>query len=232
MYLRKFLLGALVAAIGAFAAPSRSEATFMLRLTDTGTGDAVTISDGDGDGVIGFIGSVGGTSNWTINITAARSKPNVGSASAPELRLTTTSETTGGGGTLRIEVSDVDFGPTANPLPLTIISNSADPLTGPTTTDLFLDLANSDFNMVTQVGSGLSGSGVFDVQETANATTDTQFSLNLVTTVTHTGANTSQFDSSVTSVPAPAGLILAATAVPFLGLLRRRMRKPEVTTAA
>jgi hypothetical protein len=33
-------------------------------------------------------------------------------------------------------------------------------------------------------------------------------------------------------VPAPAGLILAATALPFVGLLRRRLRKPEATTAA
>jgi hypothetical protein len=33
-------------------------------------------------------------------------------------------------------------------------------------------------------------------------------------------------------VPAPAGLILAATALPFAGLLRRRLRRPEATTAA
>lgn len=37
---------------------------------------------------------------------------------------------------------------------------------------------------------------------------------------------------NVTAVPAPAGLILAATALPFVGLLRRRLRRPEATTAA
>jgi len=33
-------------------------------------------------------------------------------------------------------------------------------------------------------------------------------------------------------VPAPAGLVLLATALPFAGLLRRRLRKSEVATAA
>jgi hypothetical protein len=42
-----------------------------------------------------------------------------------------------------------------------------------------------------------------------------------------------QFQGSVNAVvPAPAGLILAATALPFVGLLRRRLRKPEATIAA
>jgi hypothetical protein len=47
--------------------------------------------------------------------------------------------------------------------------------------------------------------------------------------------NLPQIQASVDStviVPAPAGLILAATALPFVGLLRRRLRKPEATTAA
>ncbi len=37
---------------------------------------------------------------------------------------------------------------------------------------------------------------------------------------------------AIVSAPAPAGLILAATALPFAGLLRRRLRKSELATAA
>ena len=38
--------------------------------------------------------------------------------------------------------------------------------------------------------------------------------------------------TTVTQTPAPAGLFLAAGAVPFLGLLRRRLRAPETTVEA
>jgi len=49
--------------------------------------------------------------------------------------------------------------------------------------------------------------------------------------------NGSAFVSSIPGdnlliTPAPAGLILAATGLPFLGLLRRRMRRTETTVAA
>jgi hypothetical protein len=48
------------------------------------------------------------------------------------------------------------------------------------------------------------------------------------------GANSSAdfTGSSVVAAPAPAGLILAASGLPFFGLLRRRLRRPETTTAA
>jgi hypothetical protein len=233
MFRNKFLIGALVAAVAAMIAPAKSEAAFKMRLTDTVTLTTVEILDGNADGIITFNGTLGGTSTWTVNITTSRSKPNVGSASNPELRLSTTNMSSAGGGTLKIEVSDTDFGTSSSPIPFTIISNSADANTGTVATSLFIDLGNGDYASATQVGVGLSGSGVFNVSEVGNATTDLAFSLNLITTVTHTGSSTSQFDSSVASaVPAPAGLVLIATAVPFLALFRRKMRKPEVTTAA
>jgi hypothetical protein len=47
--------------------------------------------------------------------------------------------------------------------------------------------------------------------------------------------SSASFSSSAMAVsvaPAPAGLIMAATALPFFGLLRRRLRKSEVANAA
>lgn len=41
-----------------------------------------------------------------------------------------------------------------------------------------------------------------------------------------------QVNSVVTAAPAPAGLIMLAGALPFAGLLRRRLRKSELATAA
>lgn len=46
------------------------------------------------------------------------------------------------------------------------------------------------------------------------------------------GASANFNTSAIVSAPAPAGLILAATALPFAGLLRRRLRKSELATAA
>ncbi len=63
-------------------------------------------------------------------------------------------------------------------------------------------------------GSNYTMSSTYDLYIAANATVDFQV------------------NSVVTAAPAPAGLIMLAGALPFAGLLRRRLRKSELATAA
>jgi hypothetical protein len=96
------------------------QATLSLRLDD-GSGSIVTITDnepGDEDPIVGSIaysGSVG--FNWIIAAAGGTSKPALGSASAPELALSTL-DFCFGAGTLDIQLSDTDF---VNSPPMTFI---------------------------------------------------------------------------------------------------------------
>jgi hypothetical protein len=66
----------------------------------------------------------------------------------------------------------------------------------------------------------------------------TSYNLTETIGINLTAANTNgngvsfQMNTVVTPAPAPAGLIMVATMLPFAGLLRRRLRKSEVATAA
>jgi hypothetical protein len=64
--------------------------------------------------------------------------------------------------------------------------------------------------------------------------TSNPFSMDQTFTITLQANESVKFQGTaqVVPVPAPAGLILAATALPFASLLRRRLRRPEATTAA
>src|SRR5208282_5572230 len=87
---------------------SKALAVLQLTLTDD-LGNTVTITDnGPGDtdptvGSISFVGAVGSNPNWYINVTGGLSKPVLGSASAPELDITTLNYSYGAG-TLDIQL--------------------------------------------------------------------------------------------------------------------------------
>jgi hypothetical protein len=86
----------------------------------------------------------------------------------------------------------------------------------------------------TPVISLTSGGPAADGDETVNFIRPVSYDLIQTVDLTLNRDNSAQFDmlTRVNPVPAPAGLILAATALPFVGLIRRRLRKPEATTAA
>src|SRR5262245_42911445 len=202
----RVLLVPVIGLFGVLWTSTQCAGSLQMRLDD-GVNPVVTVTDLDADGFLNFSGAIPG-SIWTVNVSTSRSKPNVGSASRPELRLTTTNMNSVGSGTLTISVSDTDFGPTLNPLPVAIRSSSSDPFTGAVTTKAFIDLANTAFNTVLQIGPTLIGSGVYTLEGSGIRPSDGQFSLNLVTTVTHTGVSTSQFDSALSTLPEPATMAI------------------------
>ena len=95
----------------------------------------------------------------------------------------------------------------------------------------------------TAFGSGVTNSATVTLPQPAFSQTLSSvlggstgdYSITNVINVSGLGAGQTVGNLSIESTvvaPAPAGLILAATALPFVGLLRRRLRRPEATTAA
>jgi hypothetical protein len=218
---RRFMMAAIVAGIATLAGPSRSEAALTLRLSD-GVNPTVTVVDGDNDGVVVFNGAIG---TWTINVTTGISKPNLGPAT---MDLNSVNVTNSSGGTLTIDLSDDGFvGPHSGHV-LGVggtTSGSVSFMAAGGNSNTLFDLSNAssvlNFNSSPYAGTALLPSGGND-----------PYSLTIRAVITHTGAGATSFNAELEPVPAPAGLILAATALPFVGLLRRRLRRQETTTAA
>jgi hypothetical protein len=96
-----------------------------------------------------------------------------------------------------------------------------------------LDSTAGPNNAVTSLS--VSGAGSSDSDVVAFNPSNTPYFITQDFGITLAGLNQTfgaSASGTITAVPAPAGLILAATALPFVGLLRRRLRKPEATTAA
>ena len=214
------------------AGPATSRADFVLRvdfgnngswehtITDNGAGD-LDLTDG-----LILASTPGG--GFTIMVNTGSSKPNL----APgHLDLANVS-VSGGAGTVAIELTDTDFaGPSADyefaagGTTHGIVTFEA----GGTSSNTEFDLSNSTGVMNTVPGGGNS----FTAFGTFPSDGQNPYSLTIRAIITHAGAqDATSFNASLQPVPAPAGLILAATALPFVGLLRRRLRRPEATTAA
>src|SRR5262245_43998367 len=91
----RLLLLPVVGLAGILWTSTQCAGALQMRLDD-GVNPAITVTDLDGDGFLNFSGPIPG-SIWIVNVSTSRSKPNVGSASKPELRLTTTNQSTGAG---------------------------------------------------------------------------------------------------------------------------------------
>jgi len=210
-------MAAIVAGIATLAGPSTSQAEFKLRLTQGAT--VVELTDVDNDGVISFNGVVG---SFTVNVSTGISKPVLGPATMDLNSINV------GVGTLTIELTDTDFVGPAPGYNLDVggtTNGTAAFLAGGTNSNDEYDISNPSPELVFN-SSPYAGSAFLTSQG------DDPYSLTIRAVITHQTFGGSSFDAELSPVPAPAGLILAATALPFVGLLRRRLRKPEAASAA
>jgi hypothetical protein len=228
---RRLMMAAIVAGIAVLVGPSTSEAAFKLRLSDDNGATWTTVEDQvllpvpDSNPTVGAVTFIGSVGAFTVNVTTGVSKPVLSSGI---MDLNSINVTSVGGGTLLVELTDTDF---AGPAPGYSFhvggttSGSASFEAGGTNSNAEFDLSNSTGPIAVSApafsfSSGFASGG-------ANP-----FSLTIRAIITHSGPGNTSFNAELRPVPAPAGLILAATALPFVGLLRRRLRKPEATIAA
>lgn len=238
MRIRNYLPLAAAALVGAavLGTPTRADASFQMKLisssagtltiSDGGPGDSLnTLGAGTPDGGIIFMGSWGA---YNIQVNTGESKPILGGAANPEMDLNYSITRTAGGApeTLTLEISDTDF--TTSPIGMNMLYGGTN---GSGVTSSFLagtGLNNTEFNTgdangtVGPFGSGaFSGTSGFGVPNNSG-----NYSLTISVTIVNNGSTgVSSGDANINAVPAPAGLLLAATGLPMLGFgtwIRRR----------
>ena len=239
MFRRRFLMAAIVAGIATLAGPATSGAAFTVTITSGA--NTLTIVDGDGNDSNGTAGRIDFDNAllfgaFDIEVSASTNSPGgfipgfgpAGRISSNTLNVvsngsltTLTIETFSDGFSIfdvndnvtvlnRLSASALDGGATATGVTELI---SATPSTTPVAS-----LNDVGFNQTSM--NAVLNSDPFAIRNTMtlnNLVSNAEQNVTLTSTVV---------------VPAPAGLILAATALPFVGLLRRRLRRPEATTAA
>lgn len=231
MFRLSFWKAAIVAAIAALAGPAVSQAGFTVTVSNGTNSHTFVSSDGHNINDSVQLGSL------LVSIDASTNAPgsdglgtissqtldvkNVGGAMAATT-LTVTSEATG----FNLEKAPFSV--------LTAMSSSKLKGTGE---------GYTSFDGTKVAGSDVSLSGPGYAESTATVTTGpSQFALSntmiLHLNATSGGSATSPLslanvtlDTEVVAAPAPGGLILALTAVPFLGAIRRRLRKPVTEVA-
>jgi hypothetical protein len=245
MFRSKFLMAATVAAIAALAGPATSQAGFTIHISDD-------------LGNIPFNAVVGGNSynnntivmgGLKINITLTSNAPGNNSNSQVDTAAISVSTTAGGIPATKLTISVISdtFLNAPGLVGATLFtsmgfSNLQNLGITPTATASGFSTINglhvvgSDVSVPDVLGSSTSSVPLFV------ASPYTLGNTMILDLHAYSGEPTGQANVNITSfldgqgnfqiTPAPAGLILAATALPFVGLLRRRLRKPEATTAA
>jgi hypothetical protein len=247
MFRWRFLTAAVAAAVVALASPTTGRAAFTITLSATGYEDIV-ITDGVASGSNGDTASETGSIQWNngsvfggyykINVTAdqiAGDLPLYGYAGQIQTITTTVEKLKDGSApVLTIKVHDTAFDLAGtkyflqNELTGTVTSAS-----GSVAAKSFIESDETALAYVNKTQSSDTTDKSVDV--TANP-----FSLGNVMTISSLGdkgtasvtlTTTAVADPGVNPVPAPTGLIMAVTAVPFFGLIRRRLRQTTAPTA-
>jgi hypothetical protein len=251
---RRFVVAALVAATGLLISPSSAVAGFQVTLyAPGGPVGGVTIIDGgagDDDSSANNVIKINGATVGTYTFSGIQLS-NTNTSGTPTLAFVGTSALADGtgAGTIQIVASANGFTLPVSPPDIIAISNAtfqAQPEnTGSyaVSLDSRLDTSNAlatASGVGTLIGSdagAISATGVVALSDLRNiGSVSAPYTLNftLTATTSNSGRNVIDIDGGLQlrPVPAPAGLILAATALPFVGVLRRRLRRPEVVTAA
>jgi hypothetical protein len=229
MFRRKFLMAAIVAAIAVISAPAKSQAGFVITVSDGTNPDLTFVS---GTNLIFGSDTLG---DYTITVSGFANSP--GGLVSLLSNTTIGVVTTGPAAAVTLTITAVVDGFTNIPAATGVhvfTSLSASILEGSAT-------GHTELNGAPVVGSAVAipGPGQDDANSIGTIPSNPYdlgnvmvLSLDAYTGTTLSQRATVGLDSNLTAVPAPAGLILAATALPFVGLLRRRLRKPEATIAA
>jgi len=220
---RNFLPLAAAVLIGAatLGAPTQAHAAFTLTLHETGFSDVTITDNGVGDaslatGVISFSGSFG---DFNVQVTTGSSNSTSGTQPA-QLTINSLSITGASSSSLRLTLTDTGF--TAPSSGLAGVRNQLSSTQIPQGTTV-----TYQSTVAGTATPQLSLNGVGGVVGFASVNIGaTPYTITSVTNLTLGAAGTVQMTGiTQVAVPAPAGVVLALTAVPFLGLgswLRRR----------
>ena len=221
------LAGAAVVAL-VLAGTKPSQATLMISLADN-LGNSASVTDqGAGDvnpalGAATFVGSVG---NFFINVTTGLSKPILGSATLPDIDLSSVDVTSALGGTLTLEVTDTDFIGNAGVADFVSAIGGTQGSGGSLSYSTFADCSNSAFGTGIALSSqSFSGGGAFSGSSTTpTSLCSGNYSLTeLVSLSLPGGFNGTSFDANL-AVPEPATLALFGAGLLALPFVTRRKR--------
>jgi len=232
MFSRRFLFTALLAAAGVFSAPAVSQAAFSVTVSSSlGGSQTFTADPGDPNFVTGSVVLNG----VRISVTSFNNSPGTPGNGTLSSNTIDIKNVTGNTSAQVITITSDAQGFATNPSPLHV------------NTELTAGTLLGSANGFTSIeGSHLAGS---DVSTSGSLTSSvlyspssTPFTLgntmkislnatNLGTRINTTLANVT-LDTTLVPAPAPAGLVLLLGAVPFVGLLRRALKRSAPATEA
>jgi hypothetical protein len=226
--MRKYFLAGAFALATLIGVTSQSNADFKIRISSPGD-VTLTVKDGDADDLnpaVGAITVVKTVGNFSVSVNTGVSKPLIGNPAAPEMDLSFIA-TSSAADSLKIELTDTGF--TASPGQLA--SAIAGTVGAFSTVDAKASFDNTNAEFGTAGGSVTHGPfspppTAFADEKTLNVFGPTPYSLTMEVNIDAdvAGATTSG-DFNLSPVPAPAGVLLALTGLPVLGVrawVRRR----------
>ncbi len=256
MFRRKFLTAAIVAAVATLTGPAVSQAAFEIKIeqlnVSTGAviGSAIFITDGggsDGDGDSDAISYTNHNIFGGVDLKVTGSAKEASSGSQLSQVSTNVVNTTGGAVRLRISSTREYTEPSGQNLKVLASAslNQTNNYAYSGTYNAYINGNGGLFSNGTQVnggnispgtGVGQAGgvlanpNGVWSLTEVFDVTInndDGQGHNGQITGMTGDMNVTGTDDAPTLDAPAPGGLVMALGAVPFLGLIRRRLRKSE-----